>query len=34
MKIKVYLNDWFVNSGIIGFLSILKNSNDEFADKK
>lgn len=34
MKIKVYLNDWFVNAGIIGFLRILKNSNDEFAEKK
>lgn len=34
MNIKVYLNDWFVNAGIIGFLRILKNSNDEFAQKR
>ena len=31
MKIKVYLNDLFVNSLIIVFLRILKNSNDEFS---
>lgn len=34
MKVKVYLNDWFVNAGIIGFLRILKNSDNEFAEKK
>ncbi|URZ03334.1 type I-B CRISPR-associated protein Cas8b1/Cst1 [Clostridium felsineum] len=26
MKIKVYLNDWFYNMGIIGFMRILENS--------
>lgn len=34
MKVKVYLNDWFINAGIIGFLRILENSNDNFSEKK
>lgn len=34
MKIKVYLNDWFYNAGIIGFLRILEYNEDNFAEKK
>ena len=33
MKVKVYLNDWFVNAGIIGFLRILQHNNDKFASE-
>lgn len=32
MKTKVYLNDWFLNCGIIGFLRILEHNEDEFAE--
>lgn len=31
MKTKVYLNEWFINAGIVGFLRILKHNNDNFA---
>ena len=34
MKIKVYLNDWFYNAGIVGFLRILEANDDEFAIKR
>ena len=34
MKTKVYLNDWFFNCGIVGFLKILEHNDDEFAIKK
>ena len=34
MKIKVYLNDWFYNAGIVGFLRILEKNHDEFAIKR
>lgn len=34
MKIKVYLNDWFYNAGIVGFLRILESNDDEFAIKR
>ena len=34
MKIKVYLNDWFYNAGVVGFLRILEDNDDEFAIKK
>ena len=34
MKTRVYLNEWFLNAGIIGFLRILKHNNDNFAIKK
>ena len=34
MKIKVYLNDWFYNAGIVGFLRILEANEDEFAIKR
>ena len=34
MKIKVYLNDWFYNAGIVGFLRILEDNEDEFAIRK
>lgn len=32
MKTKVYLNDWFLNCGIIGFLRILEDNKDKFAE--
>lgn len=32
MRVKVYLNDWFYNAGIVGFLRILKHNKDEFAE--
>ena len=31
MKTTIYLNDWFYNSGIVGFLRILEYNNDNFA---
>ena len=31
MKTKIYLNDWFFNSGIVGFLRILEHNEDNFA---
>ena len=34
MKKRVYLNDWFFNCGIVGFLKILEWNQDEFAIKK
>lgn len=34
MLTKIYLSDWFYNAGIIGFLKILENSNDNFAQIK
>lgn len=34
LKIKVYLNDWFFNAGIVGFLRILEDNEDEFAIKR
>ena len=34
MKTKIYLNDWFYNSGITGFLKILEHNNDQFAVKR
>ena len=34
MKIKVYLNDWFYNAGIVGFLRILEDNEDEFAIRR
>ena len=34
MKIKVYLNDWFFNAGIVGFLRILEDNKDEFAIRR
>lgn len=34
MKIKIYLNDWFYNSGIVGFIKILKHSNNQFEIRK
>ncbi len=34
MKTKVYLNDWFLNCGVVGFLRILEHNKDEFALKK
>lgn len=34
VKVKVYLNEWFLNAGIIGFLRILEHNDDNFAIKK
>lgn len=34
MKTRVYLNEWQINAGIIGFLRILEHNNDNFAIKK
>ena len=34
LKIKVYLNDWFYNAGIVGFLRILEENHDEFAIRR
>lgn len=34
LKIKVYLNDWFYNAGIIGFLRILYENDNEFVIRK
>lgn len=34
MKKRVYLNDWFFNCGIVGFLKILEWNQDEFVIKK
>lgn len=34
MKIRVYLNDWFFNAGIVGFLRILEDNKDEFAIRR
>lgn len=30
MKTKIYLNEWFINAGIIGFIRILEHNNDNF----
>lgn len=27
MKIKVYLNEWFINAGIVGFVNIIEKYN-------
>lgn len=29
MKLKVYMNDWFMNMGIVGFINIFKKANQE-----
>lgn len=34
MKTKVYLNDWFYNTGIVGFLKILEFNEDNFIEMK
>ena len=34
MRTTIYLNDWFYNSGIVGFLRILDYNNDNFAEIK
>ena len=34
LRIKVYLNDWFYNAGIVGLLRILEANDDEFAVRK
>ena len=30
MNTRVYLNEWFINAGIIGFLRILKHNEQDF----
>jgi len=30
LKTKIYLNEWFVNAGIVGFIRILEHNNDNF----
>ena len=30
MNTRIYLNDWFINAGIIGFIRILKHNKDNF----
>ena len=32
MKTIIYLNDWFYNCGIVGFLRILEYNQDNFAE--
>ncbi len=34
MKIKIYLNDWFYNCGIVGFLKILEHNEKQFVTKR
>ena len=34
MQTKIYLGDWFFNSGIVGFLRILQHNDDNFAQIK
>ena len=34
MRTKIYLNDWFYNCGIIGFLKILEHDEKQFAVKR
>lgn len=31
MKTRIYLNEWFLNAGIVGFVKILKHNKDNFA---
>lgn len=33
MKIKVYLNEWFINAGIVGFVNIMQKYNPEAITK-
>ena len=33
MRTKIYLNDWFYNCGIVGFLKILEHNEKQFAVK-
>lgn len=34
MKTKIYLNDWFYNCGIVGFLTILEHNKNQFVTKR
>lgn len=34
MKVKVYMQDWFYNAGIVGFIKILEHSDNDFTVKK
>lgn len=34
MKTKIYLNDWYINCGIVGFLKILEHNENQFATKR
>ena len=32
MQTKIYLNEWFLNAGIVGFQRILEHNNDNFLE--
>lgn len=34
MKTRIYLGEWFLNAGIIGFIRILKHNGNDFTQKK
>lgn len=34
MRVRVYLREWMINAGIVGFLRILQRAEDEFAELK
>ncbi len=34
MKTKIYLNDWYLNCGVVGFLKILEHNENQFATKR
>lgn len=34
MKTKIYLNDWYLNCGIVGFLKILEHNENQFTTKR
>ena len=34
LNTKIYLNEWFINAGIIGFLKILEYNEQDFVIKK
>lgn len=33
MKVKVYLNEWFMNAGILGFMNIMEKFNPDAIKK-
>jgi len=34
VKTKIYLNDWYLNCGVVGFLKILEHNENQFATKR
>ena len=34
MNTRIYLNEWFINAGIVGFLRILEHNKQDFVKKK